>query len=402
MLVLGAGLGVGGNFWRKVHRQRQIVSAIEGAGGYVKYGYELGAGPEVKYEFRIDGHPTAHFYANPVDGPQVVSDKRVGTPPGPPLLRRLFGDHAFATIEELGVDWNRSSQELDPQLLRGLTDLRYVHLADDLVCDESMRIVSQLPHLRCLALSGKEGRVRDANLLLLKEAGKLEGLQLSGEWVTDDVLRAVGQITQLKYVTLTSAPNVTSEGLQALAGLKQLEELELMTVEGCSTQFLSELTELKSLFVHQVVPFEFEPLKNLTNLQKLTFWNKMRTKPDLRCLEGLSELQVLHLNYTQLEDGDLDALTRLPMLRDLMLKSSEVSDEGLATIVKLTQLQKLNLEADKATDPGICQLTSLSSLRWLQVRGNISAETANVLRSELPNCTLRLRKAMGEQVDPSP
>jgi hypothetical protein len=402
MLILGAGLGVGGNFWRKVHRQRQIVSAIEGAGGYIQYGYELGSGPEVKYKFSIDRHPAEHFYTNPPAGPFVIGGERAGTPPGPQFLRRIFGDQTFSTIEALYLDSRSSTKEPNPQILRGLNDLRFAYVGNRFICDESIRIVSQLPHLRCLVLDGNEGRISDANLLLLKEAGQLEGLHLSGRWVTDDVMRNVAQVNQLKYFSLTAAPNVTSEGLKSLAGLKRLEALDLTEIEGCSTKFLSELTELKSLFVHQVVPFEFEPLKNLRKLQKLIFWNKMRTRPDLKCLEGLSELQVLHLNYTDLEDGDLDSLPRLPMLRDLMLKSSEVNDKGLATIAKLAQLQKLNLEADKATDAGIRKLKSLNNVRWLQVRGNISAETVTVLDAELPNCTLRLRNVAGEQLAPSP
>lgn len=71
----------------------------------------------------------------------------------------------------------------------------------------------------------------------------MENLSLSSK-TTDDDLRIIGQLTNLKILHLGSSPNITSKGISHLANLKKLEDLNLSGCELIGDSGLKPLTTL--------------------------------------------------------------------------------------------------------------------------------------------------------------
>jgi hypothetical protein len=409
MLILGVGLGIGGNFWRKVHRQRRLVSILEEAGGHVQYGYEFGSGPEVDYEFAI-GQSGGRFYANPPAGQTEDTSSRIGrygTPPGPRYMRRIFGDNVYATIEGVNFQLSNAPQPLDVAIWDELPELRLVTLHEDQVNDETVRAVAKLPHLRFLGLDGHRCGLSKDVLRQLRQARRLEGLTLYGAWVTDDTLSAVGEISQLKYFALISAPNVTAKGLESLAGLRELQELRITGtphIDDASLRHLVQLDGLKSLSLIGTgnVDFNLEQVSRIRTLQSLELWNTIRAQPRLEHLTRLPELRSLNLVHTSIGDSDLGVLSQLPRLQYLSIRGSDITNQGLTTLVGMQQLRGLTLHSDKVTDKGFQKLGEMTNLRMLHLSGDITTGTASILKSQLPGCGMYFINSQGLRISVQP
>src|SRR5262245_6903365 len=120
--LFGAGFGYLGHLYRRVHHQRQIVAKIQEVGGEVRYGWQI--------------------FGKSDTG-------RMPKPPGPALLRWIFGDDVFAYVEL--VDFNRFShptEPLNPKVLDELPRLRSVMLVGPQVNDEWLKCVSNIRQLK--------------------------------------------------------------------------------------------------------------------------------------------------------------------------------------------------------------------------------------------------------------
>jgi Leucine-rich repeat (LRR) protein len=420
MLVLGAGFGVGGNFWRKVHRQRRLVSILEEAGGHVQYGYEFGSGPEVDYSIDFDGPPTGMFYRDlPLEQakPGILKDSRFetpleyarfGTPPGPKFMRSIFGENVFATIEGIRVLGYDPPQPFDLEILQELPELRLVQLRGAQVTDESLQAVAQLPHLRRLSLSdshsaGHATRLTRDSIRKLKQAKRLEVLELSGDWVTDETLGAVSDLTGLKALALSHTPNVTSKGIARLNSLERLQSLTIIRasqVDDEAIAHISGLSELKFLQLFDInsAGFNFERVGRLRKLEYLEVLNVAVAKTELRHLESLKCLKILKISNTSLGNEDLAGLEKLPLLRDLKLGGSAIGNEGLAVLGRIEQLESLCLEHSAVTDDGLPALNNLSKLRLFSVSPSVTSAGVQKLQAALPKCEVICTNAQGKPV----
>jgi Leucine-rich repeat (LRR) protein len=108
-------------------------------------------------------------------------------------------------------------------------------------------------------------------------------------------------------------------------------------------------------------------VKGLTHLNKLNLDCTQITDAGLEHLAGLTQLQSLSLHNTQVTDAGLAHLTRLPQLQWLGLEKSQVTDAGLANLIRLTQLQWLGLDNTQVTDAGLAHLAGLTQLQWLSL-----------------------------------
>jgi DNA invertase Pin-like site-specific DNA recombinase len=80
------------------------------------------------------------------------------------------------------------------------------------------------------------------------------------------------------------------------------------------------------------------------------------TDAGLAHLEGLVNLQRLHLSGTQITDAGLVSLKGLTKLEDLALEETQISDGGLVYLKELTALKSLSLMYTKTTDAGVGDL----------------------------------------------
>ena len=106
----------------------------------------------------------------------------------------------------------------------------------------------------------------------------------------------------------------------------------------------------------------------LDSLHDLRFLSLAETRvgdDGLKHLLSLTELEELHLDYSEITDAGVALLASLPKLRILDLKGTKISDEGLAHLGGLHQLEGLYLTRTSVTDAGMVYLSSLTKLKTL-------------------------------------
>jgi len=94
------------------------------------------------------------------------------------------------------------------------------------------------------------------------------------------------------------------------------------------------------------------------------------TDSDLSCLEQLSALETLNLQFCSgVDETALQRIGRLPNLKKLNLAATEVTDEGLASLTGLTRLHTLELDSCKGiSDQGVKHLRTASTLKVLSLQ----------------------------------
>ncbi len=133
--------------------------------------------------------------------------------------------------------------------VRHLDSLTVLTLNRSNITDDALRHVGRLSHLLILELN--DTLVSDRGIAHLGGMRELQRLKLgrrrqhAGPWITDDALRTVGRLTNLKEMELRGQ-DVTNEGLKHLAPLKRLERLDLSETH-VTNDGLTELAALKSL-----------------------------------------------------------------------------------------------------------------------------------------------------------
>ena len=102
-------------------------------------------------------------------------------------------------------------------------------------------------------------------------------------------------------------------------------------------------------------------------------------------LAGLTELQELGLNNTEVTDAGLVHLAGLTKLKRIDLSNPQVTDAGLAHLAGLTKLKWMDLSNTQVTDAGLVHLAGLAELYELTLNGTqVSDAGAAALKRKLP------------------
>jgi hypothetical protein len=254
--------------------------------------------------------------------------------------------------------------------------------------------------------------VSDDELDVLTEVPRLQVLELCGPRITDKGLAHIGNLSQIKRLTLYET-QVTTTGLSAFPIGKNLEELYLGggTVNDASLKDINRLTNLRLLAIHRssaitdasmthlanhgrlkvlevfktsITDKGLVNLRSLPQLRELTLNSTLISDTGLRQLAELPRLKRLSLQDTPIGDAGLAELSRLHGVEELNLLSTTITDSGMLHLAKLRELRRLNLLQTAVTDAGLRDLGTLNKLEWLSVGPNVTFDGANELRRSLP------------------
>ena len=170
------------------------------------------------------------------------------------------------------------------------------------------------------------------------DAGEITRLTPSA-WATDDSLRVITGLPQLKQLTLGNA-EITDAGL---VHLKRLTNLEML-----------------SLHQSQITDAGLVHLKGITNLQTLKIWDSTITDAGMEHLKGLANLQTLKIWDSTITDAGMEHLKGLTNLESLYLTGTQITDAGLVHLKRLTNLESLDLGGTKITDAGLVLLRGMN------------------------------------------
>ena len=165
------------------------------------------------------------------------------------------------------------------------------------------------------------------------ESGTIVELRLSGGHGTDQTLRQLTHLRHLKHLDLTSCRELTPAGLA--------------------------------------------PLRDLQNLESLSFYCTPISDDGLRHFAGLRGLKFLNLDSGKIT-------------RNGMILGPRLTDAGLKHIEGLVNLESLTISGQGITDAGLAHLKGLTSLQVLSLLGTQVTLTGIIKLSEaLPNTDIR-------------
>ena len=122
---------------------------------------------------------------------------------------------------------------------------------------------------------------------------------------------------------------------------------------------------------------DLKVVASLTSLKQLSLANRKRiTDNGLRHLTGLSELEVLAIQGTNVSGEGFQHVMNMQKLTLLTLDNSPVTDDALQYIGRLQKLELLFLNNTRITDDGLKHLASLKSVTNLQLRGTLITDKA--------------------------
>jgi beta-lactamase regulating signal transducer with metallopeptidase domain len=125
----------------------------------------------------------------------------------------------------------------------------------------------------------------------------------------------------------------------------------------------------------QMVHFSWEVVRigslasvgNLTGLKALDLPMNKFDDSDVRHLQGLVQLEFLHLGGDNFTNSSMTYVGKLTSLKSLTLYGSDICDEGLRNLQGLNCLTFLSLRSCSITDQGLTYLRNMMALRQLEL-----------------------------------
>jgi hypothetical protein len=106
----------------------------------------------------------------------------------------------------------------------------------------------------------------------------------------------------------------------------------------------------------------------------------------LKSIEGLSDLETLHLEFTNISDAGSEHLKGLKQLRMLDLSGTKITDEGLIFLKNLLRLKNLYLFQTNITDVGLEYIKGLNQLECLELgMTKVTDQGIKDLQKAMPN-----------------
>ena len=223
--------------------------------------------------------------------------------------------------------------------------------------------ITQQEMLRLRHIESEDREITD--LTGVEFASNLIGLFVNGNW------------------TVNSSSSASSLDLSPLSNLTELKVVFIHRVRLSDITPLAKLTQLKGLILVQNGIRDITPLAGLVNLDRLTLLeNPIADLSPLADLTQLKELQIragrvtditplanltnlITLNLHGNRIVDISPLAGLTQLEKLVIDNNQIVD--ISPLANLTQLKELKIDANKIVDFSPLQGLSLASLRYDEV-----------------------------------
>ncbi|KAG4378107.1 hypothetical protein GLYMA_18G273000v4 [Glycine max] len=285
----------------------------------------------------------------------------------------------FKDLNNLDLSWNAISGCVGNQVrLENLQVLdmsyNYLDAAGILSC------LDGLSSLKSLSLRGNRLNTSSFHVFetLSSKLRNLEVLNISNNYLTNDILPSLGGFTSLKELNLAGIQLDSDLHIQGLCSLlRNLEVLDLSNNNYNHIDIgyaLSRLSSLKSLNLgyNQLTSRSIFNISKLSSLEILDLsYNNFNHINIGSALSGLSSLKSLNLGYNQLTSRSIFNISKLSSLEilDLFYNNFNDTDIGFA-LSGLSSLKSLNLGYNQLTSSSIFRLSGLISLEILDLRFN--------------------------------
>lgn len=248
--------------------------------------------------------------------------------------------------------------------LAPLQELTTLCLGNCRIDDDGLKHLAALPRLQVLDLGSTD--ITDAGLKELQALTELSTLRIGAKRVTGASLKDLAQNRNLKSLTVrihaTSSPE--------LAHLLHLEKLTLFHT-GVSDDCLRAIGKLKNLRwlnlegSRGISSIGIEALQNLNNLRTLNLADTGLGDAALEELAGFKQLKNLNVNRCSITDDGLKSLLSCKTLEVLDVGGTQVTDVGLKHLAGAKTLRILWPYHSRVTEKGIWDLQAALPDLWV-------------------------------------
>jgi hypothetical protein len=309
-------------------------------------------------------------------------------------------EHALLRFPYVSViKLNGVVEEIHLAMLRhNAHHLRFLDLSHTTLQGEHLRQLASIAPLRMLDLSAVSG-LDDKAIESISQLTRLKYLYLDQEVAhpasfSDDMLAKLGQLTELRELSLANCTQFTGKSFTHWRGLENLRSLVLDggDVRVDQLAFLQPLENLSHLGLSNLAEFTTENASELARfkaLKKLDLCGVSINDEALAELGKLAELESLDLEGASNFEGHCfthwSSLTRLSSLN--LNSAQDLAPESVRLLGQLHSLRELNLSnQDQMTGLQCAAWSDLRSLSRLTLRGCVSLENEALAHlARLPN-----------------
>lgn len=213
-----------------------------------------------------------------------------------------------------------------------------------------------------------------SDLKIISNLRNLVKLDLSRCPITDDGIKYLANLENLKQLRMNFCKDLSDLGLKEIALLDKLKTLKIRDCPKVTGKFFKDAKEFSCLQTLDIAHCDisddfFENLKIFQNLKKLLLDSCVNlTNVGFKKIANLKNLEVLGLSNTNISSEGLEGIAALPNLRELDLHHSfRITDAGLKILARATTLQDLNLAETNITVEGLLSLLPLDNLKKLSI-----------------------------------
>ena len=292
--------------------------------------------------------------------------------------------------------------------LKQIETLEYIKLPNYGITDTGIQHISELRNLRHIGAGGSsKSPLTDKSLYFISTIHDLEELSIGGTGFSDEGMKHITKLTNLKYLSIFTANRLTNKGLAELAGLRHLTNFNLGRGTQVSVSGLKSLNNLKSLKTFRVKGIHQDgsalDISGLTELEDIIFTLHHRREggliisdsfknEDLACLANLKKLRRLQITGVGIDNEGikhLSGLTNLEFLNVICPGESIITDEALQHLKDMQKLNRLYIKDGHFTDKALDYLDNLPLLTWIELTSDyaFSNRAIREFRQKNPDVT---------------
>ena len=286
-----------------------------------------------------------------------------------------------------------------------------VDLTSTWVTDDDLRKLSAMPELRKINLS--DTKIGDIGFAQLRPLQKVTYLNcFHCPYLTDGAIAYIKHWTNLEYLNVRWS-EVTSRVFEHVSGMKKLKVLDVgfSRVNDDGFDALASLETLEELHIggDKMSGLALPLLRLLPALKHLDVngsqrtdsgrWGLMLTDVNIESIAALTQLETLDIGGAIVSDVGMKAITPMINLQTLDLSRMEITSRGLEPLTKLPKLRKLNLwQSTRIDDQAASYLLAMKSLEEVDL-GDTSISDATLDQLEAMN-RLKVLLVSGTKVTP--
>ncbi len=238
----------------------------------------------------------------------------------------------------------------------------------------------------------------DEHVAVLSAFPKLTSLTLDGQnLLTADTVKVIGQLSQLRRLSLDRCDGFADEDFLPLADLQRLQELNLSDTNAGdkAAAAIRQIPRIRSVRIGSdyLTDHGVQELSRAFSITELQLQSNSMTDRGLQALGNVNRLEKLTVLSDQVTGSRLGPLTRLPQLRDLSLVTAGLTDVAFDFLSQARTLQKLRLAhrghkpPAALTNEGLMKMAQATWLKELWLPRNdtgITEEKIDELQALMP------------------